>query len=131
MTFLTAPFGSSMVDSVDFSPCPMLPCQLVKGTNVTVTQVFKPVKLLSAPLFTYASGYKQQTWVNITVPESNFCHRVKCPVPVGKSVTYTNIFTVPTVYGEQYNLSVSWFTITEPQNHNFIATCVKVPVHIV
>ncbi|XP_035698025.1 NPC intracellular cholesterol transporter 2-like [Branchiostoma floridae] len=113
---------------VDVSPCPKLPCDLIKGGNTSIA-----VKFTSKEVVNNATAVVHGILAGVPVPfplnNPDGCKDsgLVCPLKASTTYSYTAVLPVKSVY-PQLKLVVKWELKDEKKDSIF---CFEVPVQIV
>ncbi|CAH1262677.1 NPC intracellular cholesterol transporter 2-like [Branchiostoma lanceolatum] len=114
--------------SVDVTPCPKEPCDLIKGGNTTIA-----VKFTSKEVVNNATAVVHGILAGVPIPfplsNADGCKDsgLECPLKSSTTYMYTTILPVKSVY-PQLKLVVKWELKDEKKDDIF---CFEVPVQIV
>ncbi|XP_061195262.1 NPC intracellular cholesterol transporter 2-like [Saccostrea echinata] len=109
------------LSSIDVDPCPMEPCALPHGKNITLRATFTP-NVDSATFKSSVHGIILGLPVPYGVPAGS----LSGPIVAGQEVVYTNTLHVSPLY-PLIQLNVKWEVLDE---HNRDLFCFLIPVHI-
>ncbi|XP_041121219.1 NPC intracellular cholesterol transporter 2-like isoform X2 [Polyodon spathula] len=114
------------ISSVDVSPCPKQPCELVKGESYTVNVTFSS-DAASQTSKAIVHGVIAGVPVPFPIPNEDGCKSgIQCPIQQQKTYSYINQLPVKTEY-PSLKLVVEW-ELRDDNNKDFF--CFKFPVQI-